>query len=452
MSTNTSTARTDPIPELLAPAGDPDSLRLAVAFGADAVYLSLRNQGLRAGSRNFTPDELREGMALAHARGVRVYAALNRILRPGDVPALREAARFLQEAGADAAIVADPGVLDLVREEAPGLALHISTQASVASAEACRFWHRAGASRVVLARELGLSEIRAIRRDLPPDLELEAFVHGAMCVAWSGRCLLSLALTGRDANQGRCAQPCRWPYEVGVRELSRSEWMPVEQDGTGTYVFNSRDLCLLPRLADLADAGLSSLKIEGRAKSGFYAAVVTRAYRAALDALRDEGGVSPGLEQVLLRELAGTSHRPFDTGFYFHDVADPGRPATAPDQPGYLRSDTWVGRVAGAWAGASGDDRRLAVEMRNRFGEGECLDLLVPGEPVRPDRPFRRIPVRDLRDVSGAPVAEALHPMAIVTLALDPGEPPIPADSLLRRSGGTESGPASRPDQGSGTT
>jgi U32 family peptidase len=306
--------------ELLAPAGDPEKLLLAVLYGADAVYLSLRDFSLRAAGGNFTPEELAEAVAFAHARRVRVYLALNLLAHPGDLKPLHEALRAVQaQTGAtnlpDAVIVADPGVFGLVREFWPDMKIHISTQASVTNAAACRFWHEQGASRIVLARELTLAEIRGIRAEIPPALELEAFVHGAMCLAYSGRCLLSSFLSGRDSNRGRCSQPCRWSYQV--HEVKRPD-LPFEVagDSRGSYIFNSNDLCMIEHMPALLEAGLDSLKIEGRVKSAFYVATVVKAYREALDRYQTDPGAYR-CDPTWLQDLSKTVHRRFDTGFFF---------------------------------------------------------------------------------------------------------------------------------------
>ncbi len=395
--------------ELLSPAGSPDRLRAAVAYGADAVYLAGTRYGLRASSANFTPEDLAEGAAFAHARGVKVFLALNILAHPSDFQELRSFVRDAAACGVDACIVSDPGVFTLAREEAPGVALHVSTQASVVNARACRFWHAQGAKRIVLARELTLAEIAEIRADIPDDLELETFVHGSMCIAHSGRCLLSAAMAGRDANRGRCAQPCRWKYAL-VEEKRPGESFPVEQDGQGTYILNSRDLCMVAHLEEMRRAGVTSLKIEGRAKSAFYAAVTTKAYRMALDAL--EGKPGAGTPDDWMELLERTSHRPFSTGFYYGAPMDDAQVhATDAD---YLREADVVGNVVGTDP-SSGFAR---VVVRNRFGRGERLSLLRPkGGPLE-------FMVEGLTDAEGLLLQTALHPLSEVRLPL-----PVPADA-----------------------
>ena len=269
-------------PEVLAPAGDMEKLRFAVAYGADAVYLAGKAYGMRTASGNFTPEEMQEAVRYCHERGVKVYVTVNTLPRDEEMLQLPKYLSALDEMGVDALILADLGVLMLAKRYAPHCEIHISTQTSIVNAQAATAYHELGASRVVLARELTLEQIAYIRKNTPKDLELEAFVHGAMCMAYSGRCMLSQYLAGRDANRGNCAQPCRWGYRV-VEEYRPNEYMPIEEDEHGTYIFNSKDMNLLPYVDQVAKAGIDSLKIEGRVKTAYYAAVVTNAYRRAAD-------------------------------------------------------------------------------------------------------------------------------------------------------------------------
>ena len=268
--------------ELLSPAGDMERLRMSLAYGADAVYLAGPDFGMRSFAGNFTPEELRQAVELCHSRGVAVHVTCNTMPRNDEAARLPEWLEFLQAAGVDAAILADVGVLSLLKKHAPGVKAHISTQASVSNYQAAAAWYELGASRVILARELSLDEIREIRAKAPPALELEAFVHGAMCVSYSGRCLLSNYMTGRDANRGACAQPCRYQYAL-VEEKRPGEYFPIGEDAGGAFILNSRDMCMIDHVPELMDAGLDSLKIEGRAKSAYYAAIVTAAYRHAIE-------------------------------------------------------------------------------------------------------------------------------------------------------------------------
>ena len=310
-------------PELLSPAGNLEKLKSAVLYGADAVYLAGKRFGMRAAADNFTDEEMIEGITHAHSRGVKVYVTLNVMPRTNEYEALAKYIRFLADAGADAVIVSDIGVMELVRETAPELELHISTQASAVSAQAVRAWSRFGAARVVLARELTLADVREIHRAVP-DVELECFIHGSMCVAYSGRCLLSQYYVGRDANRGACAQPCRWKYRTdhGFHELKRPDQvLTAEEHPEGTFIMSSKDLCMIEHIPELMEAGIASFKIEGRMKSAYYTAAVTNAYRLAIDAyLRDPAGYT--YDPAYLRELECVSHREYDTGFFFDHPMD----------------------------------------------------------------------------------------------------------------------------------
>lgn len=356
-------------PELLAPAGDLEKLRFAAAYGADAVYLAGQRFGMRAAAANFDDTALREGIAWAHARGVKCYITVNIMPSCRDLPALPAYLELLQDAGADALIVADVGVIRLAHKYAPRVPLHISTQTSILNHEAANFWADLGAERIVLARELSLEEIAEIRAKTPKTLEIEAFVHGAMCISYSGRCLISQYMTGRDANHGACAQPCRWNYAL-MEEKRPGEYYPVEEDARGTYLYNSKDLCMIEHIPELVQAGVDSFKIEGRNKTAYYAACVTGAYRAALDAYAaDPAGYV--LPQFCIDEVNKVSHRDYYTGFYFGS-----------DQIGqhygdsqYIRAYEVVGMPAGRDAAG-----RAVFALKNRIFDGEELELLQPGK------------------------------------------------------------------------
>ncbi|ORJ59807.1 peptidase U32 family protein [Geothermobacter hydrogeniphilus] len=351
--------------ELLAPAGDPQKLASAIYFGADAVYLGGPGYGLRSQAGNFDLDQLRQARRLCSEHGVRLYLTLNATPRTGEWPHLQAYLEELRPLDLDAYIVADPGVLALVRQLDPRREIHLSTQANTANAAAVRFWQAAGVSRVNLARELSLDDIRAIRAGT--DLELEAFVHGAMCVAWSGRCLLSAALTGRSANRGACAQPCRWSYRL-EEELRPGEYHTIEEDERGTYLFNSRDLRLVEHLPVLLAAGVDSLKIEGRMKSRYYVAAVTRVYRRALDAWQaDPEGWH--CDPLWLEELDKVSHRPYDSGFLFARED----PVVEAGESRYRRACDFVAVVLSA-----DPNGRALVEGRNRFRVGEQIEVIGP--------------------------------------------------------------------------
>ena len=354
--------------ELLAPAGGMDQLRAAVAFGADAVYLAAERFGMRARAANFRMDEIPAAVAFAHEHGVKVHVTCNILMHPDDIDGLPAFFRALDAAGVDAFIIGDLGAFAVAGEVAPRVERHVSTQASVANAAAARVWHSLGASRVVCAREMSLADIARLRQEAPPDLEIEAFAHGAMCMAVSGRCLISSYLTGRSGNKGHCTQPCRWSYQL-EEEKRPGEFFPIEEDDRGTFIMNAKDLNMLAHLRALADAGVDSIKIEGRNKQAFYVATVVGAYRRVLD------GEPP---EVVADELLAVSHRPYGTGFYFSEAEQ----ATAYD--GYEQETMHVADVVASEGGF------LYVLCRNRFAEGDELETLVPHEPSR------RLIVRDL--------------------------------------------------------
>ena len=354
--------------ELLAPAGGMEQLRAAVAFGADAVYLAAERFGMRARAANFRMDEIPAAVAFAHDHGVKVHVTCNILMHPDDIDGLPAFFRALDAAGVDAFIIGDLGAFAVAGEVAPRVERHVSTQASVANAAAARVWHSLGASRVVCAREMSLADIARLRQEAPPDLEIEAFAHGAMCMAVSGRCLISSYLTGRSGNKGHCTQPCRWSYQL-EEEKRPGEFFPIEEDDRGTFIMNAKDLNMLAHLRALADAGVDSIKIEGRNKKAFYVATVVGAYRRVLD------GEPP---EVVADELLAVSHRPYGTGFYFSEAEQ----ATAYD--GYEQETMHVADVVASEGGF------LYVLCRNRFAEGDELETLVPHEPSR------RLIVRDL--------------------------------------------------------
>ena len=394
-------------PEVLAPAGDTEKLVMAVTYGADAVYLAGQTYGMRAAAGNFAPDELESAVRYCHARGVRVYVTVNTIPSDAEMASLPAFLELVSAAGADAAIVADLGVMRLCQKYAPGLAIHISTQAGVLSSETARAFYDLGASRVVLAREMTLDRIAALRKAAPPALELEAFCHGAMCVSFSGRCVLSNYLTGRDANRGQCAQPCRWKYHL-VEEKRPGEYFEISEDG-GTYIFNSRDMCMIDHVPALMAAGVTSLKLEGRTKSAYYAAAVTNAYRHAADA----AARGEPLDPVWSREVYKVSHRPYSTGFYF------GEPGQYTQDACYF-SESDVAAVVESCE----PDGQAVLSQRNRFFPGDELELLMPeGKPLT----FQAGPLFD-RD--GAPVSAASHPKMELRTRLPVQAPPR---SFLRK-------------------
>ena len=399
--------------ELLAPAGDLTRLRTAVDFGADAVYLAGKAFGMRASCGNFSFDALKEGISYAHSKGARVYVTCNIVPVPEEMKAMEDFAVEAAALGADAFIVSDLGAFRVIRRAVPGAALHISTQAGVANHETAALLYEMGAQRVILARELRLDQIAEIHAKTPPALELEAFVHGSMCLSISGRCVISDYLTGRGANHGDCAQPCRWKYRL-VEEKRPGEYLPVVEEDGFTYLLNSKDLCMLEHLPALAKAGVSSFKIEGRAKSAYYAAVAVNAYRGALDAW-ETSPQAPDPPAWALEELEKVGHRPYSTGFFLG-----GAPGQAVDQGGSLQN--W--EVCGVCTGWK--DGWQQISQRNRFFAGEQLEALEPGGGNAPVPVF----VRELRDQTGLSIPAAAHAEMTVYI---PRKEPLKNGAFLRR-------------------
>ena len=393
--------------ELLAPAGDWERLEMALRYGADAVYLAGKEFGLRAAAGNFNNEELVKAIELAHGMGKKVYVTCNTLPREDELNRLPGYLAFLNEMGPDALIIADLGVLALAKRFAPKVALHVSTQLGVVNSATANVLHAMGADTVVLARELPLDEIRRIRANTPSELRLEAFVHGAMCVSFSGRCLLSNYMTGRDGNRGECAQPCRWKYSL-MEEKRPGQYFDVVEDG-GTYIMNSNDLCMIEHLQDLMEAGVSSFKIEGRMKSAYYAAVVTNAYRHALDAV----AVGDPVPEVWVKETEMVSHRPYCTGFYLGG------------EPGQCQDGTYeTGADIVAVVESCDEDGNAVVTQRNKFLKGDELELLTPmDEPIR-------FTVSEMTDAEGEPIPDARHPMMEVHLKLPKEAPRL---SILRK-------------------
>ena len=395
-------------PELLAPAGDMERLKMAVLYGADAVYLAGTDFGMRAFAGNFTPEELPQAVAYAHEHGVRVHCTVNTMPRNEEIARLPEHLERLNDAGVDALIAADLGTFTLAGRYAPRCQRHVSTQASVCNYETARAWYDLGASRVILARELSLEEIRTIRDKTPRPLELEAFVHGAMCVSYSGGCLLSNYMTGRDSSRGACAQPCRYHYAL-MEEKRPGEYFPVEEDGQGAYILNSRDMCMIDHLEDLCQAGLSSLKIEGRAKSAYYAAIVTGAYRHCLDA----AAAGKALDPVWRDEVEHVSHRPYSTGFYY------GPPGQYYENSRYIRE--W--QVIAVVEECDGEGNAV-LSLRNKFRTGDMVELVGPDL-----RPFS-MTAPEMRDGAGEILDEPRTPRMIFRMKLPR---PVPPMTLVRR-------------------
>ena len=394
--------------ELLAPAGDMERLRMAVAYGADAVYLAGSDFGMRAFAGNFDRKGLREAVELCHSRGVHVHVTCNTMPRCEEVDRLPEWLEHLDAVGVDAAIVADLGVFRMAQKYAPHLQLHVSTQAGVTNHAVAQAWYELGASRVILARELSLEEIRTIRDRTPRELEIEAFAHGAMCVSYSGRCLLSNYMTGRDAQRGMCAQPCRYKYAL-VEEKRPGEYFPIFEENNETFIMNSRDMCMIDHLPDLVEAGLNSLKIEGRAKSAYYAAVVTGAYRHGLDAALAGEPLAP----IWRSELDKVSHRPYSTGFYY------GPPGQYTGDARYIRDYQVCAMVETCAA-----DGTAVLSLRNKFAAGAQVELLSPGlEPMTFLAP-------EMKDMDGLPLLEPKKPEMRFQMRLPRAVKPL---SILRR-------------------
>lgn len=395
--------------ELLAPAGDMERLNMAVLYGADAVYLAGTSFGMRAFAGNFTPEELPRAVRLAHDHGVRVHVTVNTMPRGDEVPLLPAYLERLDDAGVDALIVADLGVFTLAGRYAPHCQRHISTQQSVSNSVCASAWYDLGATRVVLARELSLEEIRRIRRETPEALELETFGHGAMCVSYSGRCLLSNYMTGRDSNRGACAQPCRYQYAL-MEEKRPGEYFPVFEDEKGTYILNSRDMCMIDHLEDLIEAGVDCIKLEGRAKSAYYAAVVTGAYRHCIDAA--VRGEAP--DPVWRDEVEHVSHRIYSTGFYY------GHPGQYVESSRYIRQ--WQVCAVVLDCERNG---MATLSLRNKFRMGDALELVGPRT-----RPFS-LTAPMMQTESGEDLEEPRTPQMVFRMQLPD---PVPPYSILRRA------------------
>lgn len=401
-------------PELLAPAGDMDCLRAALQYGADAVYLGGQSFTMRAGARNFSPQELKEACTLAHSRGSAVHYTCNALLRNDEVPQLESTLREVRDAGVDALIVADMGVLMTARRVVPEVEVHVSTQVGVTNYLTANELHRLGASRVVLARELTLEDIRGIRENTPDSLDLETFVHGAMCVSFSGRCLLSQYFTGRDANRGDCAQSCRWQYHL-VEEKRPGQYYPIGEDEGGSYILNAKDLCTIDFLDQIIAAGVTSLKIEGRAKTPYYVAAITGAYRQALDLWAQNPG-EYHCPPWLLEEVTKVSHREYSPGFFF------GPPAGGQRTRDSRCLRTWD--VVAVVEGYDPATRRLLCRQRNKFQVGDRLEVLLPGVPPRP------LTVEALFDAQGSPIPSTPH----ATMAFHlPYPQALPPGAMLRQ-------------------
>ncbi|WP_270363118.1 peptidase U32 family protein [Eubacterium ramulus] len=394
-------------PELLIPASSLEVLKTAVVFGADAVYIGGEAFGLRAKAKNFSMEEIREGIAFAHAHDVKVYITANILAHNGDLSGVRAYFEELKEIKPDALIISDPGVFMIAREVCPEIDIHISTQANNTNYGTYQFWHQLGARRVVTARELSMAELKEIRKKAPADLEMETFIHGAMCISYSGRCLLSNYFTGRDANRGACTHPCRWKYAI-VEETRPGEYMPVYENERGTYIFNSKDLCMIEHIPELIDSGIDSFKIEGRMKTALYVATVARTYRKAIDDYLESPELYRKNMDWYLDQISNCTYRQFTTGFFF---GKPDESAQIYDNNTYVKEYTYLGIIGECTA-----DGLYRIEQRNKFSVGEQIEIMKPDG--------RNIPVvvRRIVDEEGQEMQSAPHPKQVLYIELAAAE------------------------------
>lgn len=401
--------------ELLAPAGDLEKLKIAIIYGADAVYFGGEMFSLRAGAGNLTVPEMEEGVAFAHERGKKCYLTINIFAHNEDIKPLTRYLNKIKHISIDAFIVSDPGVIDLIQEVIPGAEIHLSTQANMTNYRTARFWHKMGVKRIVLARELTFDEIKTLRQEMPAEMDIEAFVHGAMCISYSGRCLLSNFMIERDANRGMCAHPCRWKYTL-MEEKRPGEYYPIEEDDRGTYILNSRDLCMIEYLPDIINSGIMSAKIEGRMKSIFYVATIISAYRKAIDAYFADPE-SYEFKPEWLSELKKVSHREFTTGFYFDKP-------TNKDQnyqtSAYTRDYSFVG-IAKSYDDETG---YAIVEQRNKMNIGDEIEIFGP------DMDFFVQELAEMYNEEGDAIKSAPHPQQILKIKVDK---PVKENYMFRK-------------------
>lgn len=390
-------------PELLIPASSLEVLKTAVIFGADAVYIGGEAFGLRAKAKNFSKDDMREGIAFAHEHGAKVHVTVNILAHNDDLPGVEEYLKELKELKPDALIIADPAIFEMAKEICPDIERHISTQANNTNYGTYLFWWRQGAKRVVTARELSLKEIREIREKIPEEMEIESFIHGAMCISYSGRCLLSNYFTGRDANQGACTHPCRWKYAV-VEEKRPGEYLPVYENERGTYIFNSKDLCMIEHIPEMIDAGIDSFKIEGRMKTALYVATVARTYRKAIDDYLENPDKYEANMPWYLDQISNCTYRQFTTGFYF---GKPDEEAQIYDNNTYIREYTYLGIIGGE------RDGLYRIEQRNKFSVGETIEIMKPnGENIQ-------VTVQKILDEEGQEMESAPHSKQVLYVDLE---------------------------------
>lgn len=402
-------------PELLIPASSLEVLKTAVVFGADAVYIGGEVFSLRAKSKNFSMEDMREGIAFAHAHGTKVYVTANILAHNGDLDGVEEYFHELKAIGPDALIISDPGVFQIAKEICPEIEIHISTQANNTNYRTYRFWHSLGAKRVVSARELSMDELRELRANIPEDLEIETFIHGAMCISYSGRCLLSSYFTGRDANQGACTHPCRWKYAI-MEETRPGEYLPVYENERGTYIFNSKDLCMIEHIPELVEAGIDSFKIEGRMKTALYVAVVTRTYRQAIDDYLKDEALYRSRMDYYKEEIAKCTYRQFTTGFFF---GKPDHDTQIYDNNTYIKAYTYLGLI-----GEDRGDGFYGLEQRNKFSVGDTIEVM------KPDGRDLEVTVQAMTDAEGTLIESCPHPKQKIFVNLGVELSPL---DLLRR-------------------
>ena len=391
------------IPELLVPASSLEVLQVAVIFGADAVYIGGEAFGLRAKAKNFSKEDMSEGVRFAHEHGVKVYVTANILAHNQDLEGVRKYFEELREIGPDALIISDPGVYQIAKEVCPEIERHISTQANNTNYGTYQFWYQMGAKRVVTARELSLEEIREIRSRIPEDMEIETFIHGAMCISYSGRCLLSNFFTGRDANQGACTHPCRWKYYI-MEESRPGEYFPVYENERGTFIFNSKDLCMIEHIPDLINAGIDSFKIEGRMKTALYVATVARTYRKAIDDYLKDPALYEENMSWYQEQISNCTYRQFTTGFFY---GKPTQEAQIYDNNTYIKEYTYLGIV-----GETNEEGKYCISQRNKFSVGEQIEVMKPnGDNIEAT-------VKSIQDEEGNQMESAPHPKQILYIDL----------------------------------
>lgn len=391
-------------PELLAPAGDLEKLKVAILYGANAVYIGGEHFGLRAKAKNFTIDEMKEGINFAHCHNSKVYVTANIIAHNEDFHGMGEYFKTLEQIGADAILVADPGVFQVAKEYVPNMQIHLSTQANNTNYKSANFWYSLGIKRIVVARELSLEEIKQISQNINDDMEIEAFIHGAMCISYSGRCLLSNYMTNRDANRGECSHPCRWKYYL-VEEKRPNEYIPVIENERGTYIYNSKDLCMINHIPDLIDAGIKSFKLEGRMKTAFYVGTVVKAYREAIDDYYNNPEIYKTKLDYYIQEVSKASHREYTTGFYY------GKPSGNEQiytNNSYIRTCEFIGTVLDY----DSETKIATIEQRNKFSVGEQIEIMQP-------KGYFKYTIENIEDENGNKIESAPHPKQIVKMKID---------------------------------